>query len=74
MNGYADIFYVPKSDMEDVMYFFNLFYKNKVFLEIAVPLTLSAVAGKERITELIAQQGYYKLRGNLFAYYNKTNH
>ncbi|ESP05505.1 hypothetical protein LOTGIDRAFT_152359 [Lottia gigantea] len=67
----VDFFYIPSKYQNDFIFYFNLFFKHKVYLEIAVATIISGVIPK---SDIILSRGKYlwsvKDRQNYEQFYN----
>jgi len=62
--GPADFFYLPKNYSDDFINLFEVFYQNKVFIEMSIPTGLRAIANKNNIEILNCyNRVYYRLPG-----------
>ena len=74
LHGQADIFYVPNSKVEDVTYILEILFNKGIFLELAVPLTLSGLEERNIMVELTSPPQRKKDRPHIWKNYRTYHH
>ena len=59
-GGYADVYYIPTTFVKQFSILAELFYKNEVFLEIAVPTIISMISEETNVTRIDGFLDWYE--------------